>query len=165
MGQVDILRGPSGCGKSTWIKKEVQRLRAEVFDNKREKFDCAFVSADHFFDKGDGYKFNPKLLGLAHADCMKRFLEALLSKTEHIFVDNTATRVWEFENYVLAAEVAGYSVCLIEFQAKSEQIPLLVQRNNHKVPESAIVSMIERFEDYERFKVGHVKVEVRGDVN
>lgn len=83
---VIILRGCSGSGKSTHAAAE---LATAVKDKS------AVFSADAFFMKEDGYKFDPAQLGTAHATCLRLFTLSLIeNKYDNDFtliVDNTNT--------------------------------------------------------------------------
>lgn len=142
MKHVFILRGSSGCGKSTYAKH--LKHEAGVVDGKS----VVVCSADdHFMVKGpdDGelqYAFNPAKLPMAHAECMKLFLSALKSGIDVVIVDNTNINEWEYMNYVLAAQLAGYGVDIVEFRALSiERVSEWADRNVHQVSRSVAINM------------------------
>jgi len=131
MKTVHILRGVSGAGKSTYTKKT---------------FPGAFVaSADHFFGTGDDYKFDPKKLGAAHADCQARFQKAVSEGVETIVVDNTNTQLWEFSSYVQFAKRNGYDVEVVRLLVDPE---VAAKRNVHGVPKETVLKMQNRFQDF-----------------
>jgi predicted kinase len=150
--KVTIMRAPSGGGKGTYIKANL--LPATV------------VSADDYFMvetdlphpaatpdnpiRLKEYRFNPALIGLAHNDCFNRFLKALAAGDEHIIVDNTNTHLWEFQNYIVAAEMMGYEVQVIALRAFSvDDIIMCAQRNAHRTPIEVVAKMAYEFEPYE----------------
>lgn len=127
--KVVIMRSISGGGKSTYIRKNFP--------------DAVICSADHFFsDKKTGeYKFNPKLLGLAHKTCSSKFQKALRNKEPLIVVDNTNTTMREIRPYVMAAKNAGYEVEIVRIDTP---VDVAHKRNTHGVPLEAIQRMSDR---------------------
>lgn len=126
--KVVIMRSISGGGKSTYVRKH---------------FPGAVVcSADHFFDQKDGsYKFNPKLLSVAHKVCSTKFGKALKSKKPLIVVDNTNTTMREIRPYMMAAKAAGYEVDVVRIDTP---VDVAHKRNAHGVPLEAIQRMADR---------------------
>ena len=51
-----------------------------------------------------------------------------------ILVDNTNTMKWEYENYVLLAELEGYKVEVITVPFDPEMAEVYHERNTHGVP-------------------------------
>ena len=126
--KVVIMRSISGGGKSTYIRKHFP--------------DAIVCSADHFFDQKDGsYKFNPKLLSVAHKACSMKFGKALKDKVPLIVVDNTNTTMREIRPYVMAAKAAGYEVEVIRIDTP---VSVAHQRNSHGVPLASIQRMADR---------------------
>lgn len=160
--KVIILRGISGSGKSSYVSG---------LDNPK------VVTADDYFlepapnyDYGLGfgeieppfpvtrksdsevffYKFNPALLGQAHAWCFGEFINALNSGAKTVVVDNTNIHVWEFENYIQLAGIMGYEVEVKTFKPVTlEEVRLCAKRNAHNVPADIVMKMAFEFEDYE----------------
>ena len=149
---VHIMRGPSGSGKGTFVRDNL--LPAKV------------VSADHYFlvpcgmDVSDNavhnedgqlceYRFDPMKIGLAHNDCFNRFLKALAEGEETIVVDNTNIHLWEFQNYIVAAEMMGYEVRVTAFKPQTiADIKLCAGRNSHNVPIEVVAKMCYEFENH-----------------
>lgn len=131
--RVIIMRGLPGSGKST----------------KARSYGGTIVSADDYFMSGGEYRFDPAKIGAAHADCKRKFEEALKRGDSIIVVDNTNTMSWEYQPYADMAKRYGYEV---EIDAVGDATPsaLLPQqlsdRNLHGVPPASIEKMVQRWE-------------------
>lgn len=101
MKTVFIMRGISGSGKST---------KARTLAPPE-----AICSADHYFQASGEYVFRWQDLPAAHQACLTKFIRLLYAKAPAVVVDNTNLRLWEYENYVRVAEMAGYTVEYHEF--------------------------------------------------
>jgi predicted kinase len=134
--QVKIMRGISGAGKSTYVK-----------NNYPHAIVC---SADSHFMKDGVYKFNPKELNNAHNSCFVKFRDAVTNSEPLVIVDNTNTRIWEFEKYLQLAKELGYSVEVIRL---NPDCSLAASRNVHGVPQHAVESMYIRMEPFDGEKV------------
>lgn len=139
MKKVIIIRGPSGVGKSTYAK-------TINYDVK--------CSADNFFMEKNPrtglveYMFNPMRLGEVHSKCMQLFLRSMQEEKETIVVDNTFIHAWEFQPYVEAAKLAGYSIEVVNFKPETiNDIRLCIKRNVHKVPAEVVAKMCVEFEE------------------
>ena len=134
VGEVLILRGLPGCGK-TYFARQARAGRSVLV-----------VSADDFFVHGSEYRFNPGLLGDAHADCFRRFVETALA-TEYaadvLIVDNTNVRLWEISPYVAVANAFEIPYQIIHIRCSVE---VAAARNVHSVPASHLKRMVARFE-------------------
>lgn len=93
--------------------------------------------ADQYF--GDPYLFDTDRLPAAHADCLRRTIEAL-DDGYSVVVSNTFTRLWEMEPYRIAAKRRGVRFRVIEATGKFP--------NKHGVPLEAIERMRARWEVY-----------------
>jgi predicted kinase len=139
MKQVIIVRGPPGSGKTTLVKNEYP--------------DAVICSADGYFDEvaamnGTTYlkEFKPWLMGKAHQHCWGAYIHALcVMDEETIIVDNTNIHKWEYENYVLLAEVNGYNVEIVEIPF-TESAEVYHERNTHGVPLEVIERMMNDYE-------------------
>lgn len=101
---VFIISGVSGSGKSTLAKRLEEKYAASSY--------LSFVAvccADDFFTDRDGnYKFNPELLGAAHAYCKAKFEESLRNPSCNcVIVANTNTRKKDRQSYIDLALEAG----------------------------------------------------------
>lgn len=138
MKTVIVMRGISGAGKSTFIQKNFP--------------DAVVCSADHFFSENGDYKrdFDPRLLGEAHATCLKKFIQAVYERESLIVVDNTHIRVWECQNYVDIARLAHYEVRVVSIMPKTiAQLQECAKRNSHFVPKETIAGMAINYEAWE----------------
>ena len=159
--KVTIMRGLSGAGKSTLISRELIKVGEQA----------AVCSADKFFERPGVigteeyptvYEFDVSKLPEAHAWCMNQFLQALMQGAEHVIVDNTNSRRWEYKNYELAARLAGYEVHIVEIVPQTvEALRVCAERNKHGVPASVIASMAMRWEPDTRATVFNVSGTLR----
>lgn len=139
-----ILRGPAGCGKSAYAERNFEGVER--------------VSADNFFMRRNDesvfeYRFDPTLLGVAHAECFARFLD-LLYAGRSVVVDNTNIQQWEYANYVRVAEACGYEVVIVEFRPRTiNDIKLCHSRNTHGVPLDTVARMCLNFQPDPRAEV------------
>lgn len=133
---VFILRGVPGSGKS-----HVARQAQE----ESPGLDILVVSADDYFVDAQGrYNFEPDKLPEAHANCYRRYLDALTNDTHDIvIVDNQNTERWEFSPYILAAQVHHVPFELWHVKCPTE---LAAWRNVHGVPEFRVKERAARFE-------------------
>ena len=133
--QVVILSGVSGSGKSTLVKE----FGPEVSYYRK------VVSADNFFMVNGEYKFSPAHLGDAHADCFRKFIQAMQDETQMIIVDNTNTTAEEISPYMLGAAAFGYEVEVQTILPKNmTDLELCAQRNAHGVPMAVISAQYRR---------------------
>lgn len=130
MRTVEILVGPSGSGKSTWAANQTA---------------ATVVSADHFFEMRGGYRFDPAKLGEAHAQCMLRFVEAMVRgvgrSDEMVIVDNTNTTPIEVAPYYAVAKAFRCRVVIRRFNGDHE--------NRHGVPPNAVEAQRARIRRFE----------------
>ena len=129
-----IVRGLPGSGKST---------RAALLPN------VTCLAADDAFVGADGvYRFNPKELKAAHADCLAK-ATAILAAGHSVAVANTFIQRWEMGPYITAATWAGARLEVIEplhgFDGGKSNAELAA-RNIHGVPEASIAAMRLRWE-------------------
>jgi predicted kinase len=136
MQQVIIMRGISGSGKSTLTRK--------ILTDLPRKQSSLIVSADHFFlDPEGNYKFNPALLGNAHLDCERRFLEGCQAGIDTIIVDNTNMKLWEMAPYRTIGMLYGYFIRYISLTCDPQ---IAQERNKHGVPLHVIQNQVKNFE-------------------
>lgn len=93
MTTLHIVRGLPGSGKSTFAKT----------------LNCLHLEADMFFNQNNVYRFNPKLLHLAHHWCLEKTKEALSHRD--VVVSNTFTTIKELKQYLeLDADIKIYEM-------------------------------------------------------
>ena len=127
MAHLYIIRGVPGSGKTTMAKKMIQAGMAEIH-----------AEADMFMvDSHGDYEFNAASLKDCHQSC-KNLVDAAMQVGKDIVVSNTFTRKWEIQDYIDMAEDNGYGVTVIVCQGEYE--------NEHNVPDSKVVDMLNRFE-------------------
>jgi predicted kinase len=125
MTSIAICCGPSGSGKSTWADKLVKKLGAVK------------LSADDYFMVDGKYVFSPISIGEAHAQCLRKFVGALIACEEDIIVDNTNLKPIDMAPYVRLAEAFGYDVEIHMFDGENPNI--------HGVPLDKVKKMREEY--------------------
>lgn len=118
---VTILRATSNSGKTTYAN-HIKSLFPET----------VICCADDFFETKEGYKFNPKQLGLAHQKCKDKFHRAIQYAETNIIVANTNTRESEFHYYRDLAEKFGYKVFFLVLENRHRNV------NHHNIPDEVI---------------------------
>ena len=140
MAKMVILRGISGSGKSTAARQMVK----EASDKGLRSVIC---SADDYFVRQGGYKFDPRLLPEAHAWCRGKAVGAIAAGADLVLVDNTNLCLWEFKPYIEMAEEYGIEcerVVVGEFDDAA--VEAYAARNQHSVPIEKIKKMAEKFQ-------------------
>lgn len=132
MNKVIVMSGCSGSGKSTYAEKLLARSQGVK------------VSADHFFMGENGYAFDPSKLGLAHADCFRRFIDFAQKGGSDIIVDNTSLSEAEISPYMLAGIAYGYDCEIITFVVDLRDLNLMVKRNQHGVDMNVLTRQWKR---------------------
>lgn len=127
------LRGAPGSGKTT-LAKELQK------GFTKNEGATAHWEADMYFTSEDGtYKFDPKLLPVAHEWCRNKVRDSL-KNCPLVIVSNTSIRRSDVEAYKEIAKEAGaeFKVFLVvgNFQ------------NVHKVLDEKVREMRRKYEEY-----------------
>ena len=120
-----LVRGLPGSGKTTFAK---------AYANAG----YVHCEADHFFESQNGYQFDAKKLGAAHAACLARAVQAMKNGKD-VIVSNTFTMRWEMKPYIEEAERYGYEISEVVMRGDYGSI--------HNVPAHAIARMRARWED------------------
>ncbi len=128
--RVIIMRGLPGSGKST----------------KAKTYGGTVVSADDYFIHDGKYQFDAQALPAAHNSAKDAFKAALERGDSLIVVDNTNTKAWEWADYERLAREHGYKVDFDIVGTGGVDIPELVERNTHGVPEQVIRRMVDHWE-------------------
>jgi len=134
-----IIRGLPGSGKS-FLAHHIHD--AILCNGGMNGWEVEHWQADDFFGIGKEYKFTPEDVPKAHKWCFNGVVNSMLRKVENIIVSNTATRRWEYENYIKAAREYGYKVQVIDVHGEFENV--------HGVPEEHLTKMAERWEPFDR---------------
>ena len=145
MKTVFFMRGLPGSGKSTAAKKLAPGLMPYATAGPDGP---VAVSADYFFNANETaeYAFDPKAIGLAHAQCRADLLAAISEGRETIVVDNTHSQAWEYADNLNASLEAGYRVRFVDIYDNGQSDEALAARNSHGVPLAAIRRMRARWE-------------------
>jgi predicted kinase len=129
---VYIMRGIAGSGKST----KARELAGDI---------GAVHSTDDYMMVDGKYSFDARRLSEVHEKNLDAFCKSLEEGVSIVVCDNTNIRRAWFEEYVWAAEVAGYEVKIITMP--HPDVALAAERNIHGCPARTIQRMIDRFED------------------
>lgn len=126
-----IIRGLPGSGKSTLA----HTLGHAVYE------------ADQYFEKEEGYVFDPAQLPTAHAHCQERTLRRLVEGMGNdVVVANTFSQRWELEPYLRMASAHRARVTVVDLFDGGLDDAALVARCVHGVPERGIAAMRSRWE-------------------
>lgn len=137
--KVVIMRGVSGSGKSSYVEE----ILAD-FSATRRQAKVLVCSADQYFLDGTEYRFDPKLLGKAHAWCLRKFNDAVspaVEKYDLVVVDNTNTTPTEMAPYIALATAYNHDVEIVLCEAHPG---IACQRNVHGVPNHTVFSQWDR---------------------
>lgn len=140
---VTILSGLPGSGKS----KLARDMTTHADGVTRTGI---VISADDYFMRTGSYVFDPRDIGLAHADCFRRFLDALAALASgkvspfDVIVDNTNLSLWEISPYVLAATAYGGDYPTVVTVVCDPA--LAFARQTHGVPRASFDRMVETLE-------------------
>ncbi|KAM9449648.1 NEDD4-binding protein 2 isoform 2-T2 [Clarias gariepinus] len=133
-GQVLVLlRGAPGSGKSTLASALLQQNPGGVV-----------LSTDEYFTHDGVYRYEPTVLGEAHAWNHQRAKEAFEKNLTPIIIDNTNLQSWEMKPYVALAQKHKYRVLFREPNTWWKTKPReLEKRTKHGVTKEKIRRMLE----------------------
>ncbi|KAF5902290.1 NEDD4-binding protein 2 [Clarias magur] len=133
-GQVLVLlRGAPGSGKSTLASALLQQNPGGVV-----------LSTDEYFTHDGVYRYEPAVLGEAHACNHQRAKEAFEKNLTPIIIDNTNLQSWEMRPYVALAQKHKYRVLFREPNTWWKTKPReLEKRTKHGVTKEKIRRMLE----------------------
>jgi len=137
------MSGIPGSGKSTYVNY----LTRQDPDLK-----FSICSADHYFQKNSQgkydteaeYKFDPSQLSKAHGECLRKFMEEIVSnatascRSDVVIVDNTSTTSLELAPYVSIAMAYNIPTEIITVKCDPH---LAAERNLHGVSYSTCMAM------------------------
>lgn len=139
MNKLIIMRGIPGSGKSTKAAQIANGHNGTV----------TIRSTDDQFKVGGVYIFNPRLLGVNHANNQRLVKEDMQKGISLIIVDNTNIKRRDFAPYIQMAKTFGYEVVEEIIQAppfSDEYVKMCAERNQHGVPFESIRRMADNFE-------------------
>jgi predicted kinase len=119
-----IIRGLPGSGKSTYAKK----------------IGCFHVEADMYYLKDKKYDFDISKAQLAHNWCQETAWAAMENGID-VCVSNTFSQKIEIQPYSDFTAKTGHKIKIISLTEKYGSV--------HKVPETTIQNMIDRWEKIE----------------
>lgn len=122
-----ILRGLPGSGKSTYALKHLPT--------------AMHFEADRFFiNEQLEYKFDARLINVAHQWCFSNTIRALRNNRDAV-VSNTFTRMWELEKYLSLKENYDIDVDIKIIEIKTQF------ENVHGVSADKLEKMRNRWEE------------------
>lgn len=126
-----ILSGAAGAGKSTLANK---------LKNNAPKYISPIAEiceADDFFMVDGEYRFNHKMLFMAHRECQKK-ADNLMRNGENLIVSNTNIKSRDRNLYFQFAKEYGYKVVFIHLSSQFKSV--------HNVPEEVVKRMRDSYE-------------------
>lgn len=130
MQKLILIRGLPGSGKSTLARALGHRHWFEADD--------MYTNPNN-----NEYVYEPRLLDAAHSLCFGRAVY-YLKQGDTVVVSNTFTQEWELEKYILASDVLGVPVKIIECTAAHGSI--------HAVPKDKMKAFAARWVSNEKLK-------------
>lgn len=124
MATLYIFRGLPGSGKTTAAGKLAAELKCEHFE------------ADQFFMVNGSYRFNAKLLHMAHYECFVNFVNEIFAGRD-VVISNTFTKYKEMQDYIESAILHGANIIITECTGNYGSI--------HDIPQHSIDRMAGRW--------------------
>lgn len=154
-----IMQGIPGSGKSTLARM----IRDQVMASSTTTVSSIILSTDDYwvenaheiantYSEGHAvkttYKFDPAKLGDAHAWNQRRTVQAMQSKTNYIFIDNTNIKKQAAAPYITMADMYGYDFAVVRVDVP---LSVCISRNaqrdfNRRVPKETIEKMFADME-------------------
>ena len=145
---VFILRGLPGSGKKTLIDKLITNLSNNYSLKESDYLICS--NHDYFLTNSNSNKYsnyNISELPRASANCLNTYIEGLSDNLPYIFISNTNSQYWEYENYLELAKLFGYKVKVLELECPSDNyISYFCDRSKNKVPFSNCKTYYKQWE-------------------
>lgn len=153
---VVILRGLPGSGKSTFAA--LLKVYAEGVG-----LEAQICSADDFFDRHNGSRFELELLGEAHARCQEYCRLALQRGVPVVIIDNTNVKSSEWMTYVNLAVRGDHAVCRVNIVVEVA-LDVLIARSVHEIPKYHMVRREMLFRQDNQLYAPHVQATMRDNV-
>lgn len=129
MTTVIILVGPSGAGKTHHAKLLQAREQGTII-----------CSIDDYFCRKGQYEFEPDKVGLAHAECLRKFTRELQSGyASHLIVDNPNCLLQDLAPYAALAQAYEARIDIRVFLTPFE---VCVERTTKAISPKAIYNQI-----------------------
>jgi len=139
---VIILRGIPGSGKTTFRKTLEEAFEAAGIE-------VAVASADFFHERSGVYQFDIRNLGASHNACRVAAINALFDG-KAVVIDNTNTKRFEYETYLLLAKRLNRPVYVVAMNvATRADFRICLARQTHGVPHDTMRAMFCDWEDDE----------------
>jgi predicted kinase len=140
MKNLILLRGPSGSGKST--------IANHLLVSDFSDLEVSWHEADHFFGRGDDYKFDASKLSEAHSTCQSDVRKCMEHGYDRIIVSNTSMARWEMNPYLQLAREHAYNVVVLRTPGPWDA-EILQARNVHGVPLKTLTKQIAKYQPHE----------------
>lgn len=125
-----VMMGLPGSGKSFWIDSYIETLRKQP-DAVEDKLPLV-CSADHYYDDNPtANRHDPKNYPIAHALCMRKYIEAV-QREQDVICDNCNVTAHAISPYISVARAYGYQVRIIFCRTEDA-----FARQQHDVPRAA----------------------------
>jgi len=127
-----IMRGLPGSGKST-VAKQLAGKTGVIHSN------------DTYLIVDGKYQYSAEQLPTNRQKNFSAFKKSLEEGIGVVVCDNTNTKRWEFQNYIEAANQAGYIVAIV--QMPHPNLEQAFKRNIHQVPMEILGQMLSGWEN------------------
>lgn len=127
--------------------EEDTRQKLDRLYTTAQKHSIFVFSADDFFVKDGEYRFDGRLLGQAHGDCLKRYTERVREATPQdlLIVNNTNCTIEEVAPYIALAQAYGHWLEVVTVLAGDLVKP--ARYNKHKTPIDAIIRQASKLNE------------------
>jgi len=136
--QLWLIRGLPGSGKTTYAHHKLQMSKLPL-----TMTDPVHLETDMFFQHGDSYDFDVKLIKEAHEWCYGATLKAIFGG-RNVIVSNTFVKMWEMKKYVNIGKVFAHTdisviITIVEMKTQYKTV--------HGVPDETLDRMTLNWEE------------------